>query len=55
MEVVLAEVVPALSIVDSYMSLVVFIIDSLEDVEESVDRDILVSSSIPSSLTTPLK
>lgn len=55
MEVVLAEIVPALPVVDSYMSLIVFIVDGLEDVEESVNRDILVGLSISPSLFRFLK
>ena len=55
MEVVLAEIVPALSIVDGYMSLIVLIVDSLEDIEEAVDRDVLVGLLVPSSLPTPLE
>lgn len=55
MEVLLSEIVPSLSVVDGYMSLIVLIVDSLEDIEESVDRDVLVGRSIPASLTTSLK
>lgn len=55
MEVVLAEIIPALSVVDCYLGLVVLIVDGFEDVEESVNRDVLVSLFIPPRLSTLLK
>lgn len=55
MEVVLAEVVPALPVVDNYVGLVVLIVDGLEDVEETVNRYVLVSLLISPSFPTLLE